>query len=141
MQKLDLVIHGRVPIEFSEGELSHIFKTTMQVIKKQNGIFGLAFLNQLAMAKLNKQYHGGKGATDVLSIAYQDKKDKNLLEGDIMISPVFVKINAKSQNIPYKEELTRVLIHGILHIAGFTHYKDSDQKKMFSLQEKILSKI
>ena len=141
MLKLDLVIHGRMPKELTEDQIFMIFKKTLKFLQKQKGIFGLALLNQEKMAKANKQYHGGYGATDVLSIAYQDKKDKDTLEGDIMICPVFVRQNAKKQGVSYAEELKRVLIHGILHIAGYTHYKNSDQKKMFSLQETLINKI
>lgn len=66
--------------------------------------------------------------------------DENIL-GDIVISLDTLRKNAKHYNVTTAQELTRLVIHGILHLIGYTDYTKKDKKKMFNIQEKILKEI
>ncbi|MCK5154790.1 MAG: rRNA maturation RNase YbeY, partial [Spirochaetales bacterium] len=61
--------------------------------------------------------------------------------GDIIISLDTLKRNSNYFKVNYKEEMERVLIHGILHLIGMHHETNNDDEEMIILQEKILKKI
>ena len=63
---------------------------------------------------LNKKYRRKNKATDVLSFQYDDS-------GEVVICLSVLKKNAKKFKSTFKKELARVLIHGILHILGYSH--------------------
>jgi rRNA maturation RNase YbeY len=59
--------------------------------------------------------------TDI--ITFDNADDSEVLEGDIFISVERVADNAKDLNISFRDELHRVMIHGVLHLLGY-HDKD-----------------
>ncbi|MBI5023050.1 MAG: rRNA maturation RNase YbeY [Candidatus Magasanikbacteria bacterium] len=89
--------------------------------------------------ELNKIYRKKNKITDVLS--FGDWNDKNFL-GEVIICLPQAKRQAKKYKTNLKQELTRLLIHGILHLAGFDHEKSKqEEKKMFKLQEEMICSI
>lgn len=94
------------------------------------------------MRTLNRQYRGKDKTTDVLSFSTQDTAVVQLGHdrGDIFISVPQIRRQAKEYGVPYREEFTRMLIHGILHLFGYDHVKKNEAKKMFDLQERFVTK-
>jgi probable rRNA maturation factor len=61
--------------------------------------------------------------------------------GDIAVCLDCVRENAVRFDVPFDEELKRVLIHGILHIAGWDHKDNSPRRAMLRLQERLLDRV
>lgn len=137
--KLDIVIHGRRPSVLSDARIRKILRATATKLKK-DGIVGVSFVPPPEMRRLNRTYHGKAGLTDVLSFSYIERPKKSI-EGDIAICPSYVRVQASKQEVPYLEELARLLIHGFLHLSGYDHRTLFEEKRMFSLQERILSRL
>ena len=74
----------------------------------------IALVGQDRIRELNRKYRKKDKATDVLSFQYGDS-------GEIVLCPEIIEINAHQYRFSFKKELTRVLIHGILHILGYNH--------------------
>jgi len=124
-------------------------KAGEKVLKKEKikGDLSVVFACQARMKSINKKYRGKDKATDVLSFGYKTKiqnpklLDKELL-GEIVICPDIVKKNAKKFDLDYNKELTRALIHGILHILGYDHEKSKKEaEEMRKKEEKYLSQL
>ncbi len=71
--------------------------------------------------RLNVEYLNHDTLTDI--ITFDNADDADVLEGDIFISVERVADNAKDLNISFRDELHRVMIHGVLHLLGY-HDKD-----------------
>lgn len=85
---------------------------------------------------LNKEYRNIDKATDVLSFPMED----DVLLGDIVISLEKAKEQAPIFNNSYKEEILRLLIHGLLHLIGYDHINGGRQaKKMTDKEKELLS--
>lgn len=93
------------------------------------------------MTDKNKVYRRKKGPTDVLSFAYPKPKGVKILNGDILICPGYAAKQAKQEGIPIRQELMRLLIHGLLHLAGFDHAKAIQARRMLGRQERIIRSI
>jgi len=68
---------------------------------------------------------------------------KSNLKGDVVLGDIFIskedlKINAKKYEKSLIEELQLVLVHGLLHLLGFSHNQET---KLKTYEEKILSKL
>ena len=106
-----------------EGESS--FAKASEDKGKKELELSIALVGSERIRKLNKKYRKKDRPTDVLSFTYNDKS------GEIVICPQEVKKNTKKFGMNFKKELTRVLIHGILHLLGYDHEKsEQDYKKM-----------
>ncbi|MFH1462633.1 MAG: rRNA maturation RNase YbeY [bacterium] len=95
----------------------------------------IVLVGQERIKELNKKYRGKNRVTDVLSFQYDDS-------GEIVICLREVKKNAKKDGLSCEKELVLVLIHGILHILGYSHERsEKEAKKMEEKQEHYLSRI
>ena len=112
-----------------------------------NNIFvELHSINKTESKALNIKYFKKNHSTDVITLPifkdYKNLLESNLNEdvvlGDIFISKEDLKINAKKYEKSLIEELQLVLVHGLLHLLGFSHNQET---KLKTYEEKILSKL
>ena len=103
--------------------------------------FTLLLSNNKNIKKLNKVFRKKNKSTDILSFPL-DKKikiSKNTYLGDIIISYNYLD-KPRSQNLKsFKEKVTKLFIHGFLHLLGFDHKKNKDYSKMLK-EENLLFK-
>tara|TARA_R100000789_G_scaffold72993_2_gene68733 strand:- start:3 stop:422 length:420 start_codon:yes stop_codon:yes gene_type:complete len=98
---------------FSVGQIDYIFCTDNYLLK------------------LNKDYLNHDTFTDIITFDYTEGK---IISGDIFISTDRVQDNAKKFDVEFSNELRRVMIHGILHLAGFGD-KSKEEKDIMRLKE------
>lgn len=95
--------------------------------------------------ELNNQYRQKDKPTDVLSFPLEEHSLETygiLPLGDIFICLDVARAQAEEFNIPLKEELARLTVHGFLHLMGHDHERsEADEKEMIELQEKIVKEI
>ena len=92
------------------------------------------------MADLNGRYRGRKGPTDVLSFPREETVRPGRVEGDLAISLPTLRRNASAYGCTPDEELKRLAVHGLLHLAGMDH-GSGRTGPMFSLQEQLLEAL
>jgi len=101
----------------------------------------LLLSNNQNIKKLNKVFRKKNKSTDILSFPL-DKKikiSKNTYLGDIIISYNYLD-KPRSQNLKsFKEKVTKLFIHGFLHLLGFDHKNNKDYSKMLK-EENLLFK-
>jgi probable rRNA maturation factor len=103
-------------------------------------------INKIESKNLNNDYFDKNYSTDVITLPifknYKSLLNSNLKEnvilGDIFICKDELKINAEKYEKTLIEELQLVLVHGLLHLLGFSHNQETKLKKY---EEKILSKL
>jgi len=114
----------------------------VRFVKKAKGKVDIVVVGDQEMKKMNYEYRGKNKTTDVLSFAFQEyKKIKSEYLGQIFISYPQIKRQAKEYKVKEKKEFVLMLIHGLLHLTGFDHDSAKKEKKMFSLQEKIIGAV
>ena len=93
--------------------------------------------------KLNKSFRNKNKATDVLSFPFEKKLNikKNTYIGDIVISYEFMNKPKSLSNLEFKNKVTKIFIHGFLHLLGHDHIKLKDFKKRNQEEEKIYKSI
>lgn len=95
------------------------------------GVINYIFCGDEYLYKLNQDYLNHDTYTDIISFDLSDIKDR--ITGDIYISVVRAKENAKSYNQKIQWEIRRLMIHGALHLMG---YKDKSKKDKMAMTEK-----
>ena len=85
---------------------------------------------------INLKYLNHDTLTDIISFDYSVGKE---LHGDIYISIERVKENAEDFEVDFKDEIRRVMVHGVLHYCGYKDKTDDDQKLMRSREDHYIS--
>lgn len=92
---------------------------------KVPGNINFIFCSDRFLLKMNKRYLGKSTLTDV--IAFNTEEDSGIVEGDIFISRERVLENSRQYKQKFLKELSRVMVHGVLHLAGWED--DTERKK------------
>ena len=90
--------------------------------------------------QLNRHYLQRDYATDVLSFAFNEELPESFYLGDIFVCYPVAREQAGENQIPLEEELLTLMIHGVLHLAGFDHETETDNGEMLTLQENLVHK-
>lgn len=101
------------------------------------------FLDEAAMARINREYRNVDGATDVLTFPLFEKNNAfvpdsdayPLLLGDILLCTPVISRNAAEHKVSEISELALVFFHGMLHLLAWDHDTPEKQAKMWSVQD------
>jgi len=111
----------------------------------------ITFVDNERIREINREYRNKDQATDVISFALNDDTDEDFpinmatVEGifptnlgDIIISTDKTAEQAESYGHSFERELGFLALHGFLHLNGYDHMIEEDEKEMFGLQKEIL---
>lgn len=124
-----------------------IAKVFSQVVKlKYNKQVSLALVSDREIKKWNSYYRGKNQPTDVLSFVATDREfvdpEENFL-GEIIISVPRARAQAKKYGHSLKQEMARLLVHGLAHLLGYDHENVSTQEaeKMVALEKQVMASL
>jgi len=111
-----------------------IAKKVLMGENREKATVSIACVGTTRMRQLNKQYRKKDHPTDVLAFA----GDFGAV-GEVVLCPVIIQENARRNDVSFQQELTLVLIHGLLHLLGYDHETSEKRaKKMEQKQEQYL---
>ena len=122
--------------------LIKVFPKKYRFIKKKVSLT-ILLSNNKNIKRLNKKFRNKDKATDVLSFPFEKKMNiqKSRYIGDIVISYDFMNKPKTLSTVEFKNKVTRIFIHGFLHLLGYDHIKLKDFKVMQIEEEKIYQTI
>ena len=85
---------------------------------------------------INKEFLNHNYFTDVISFNYNSE---NNISGEIYISEDTVRKNSSEYNVPVNNEMLRVMLHGILHLAGYNDETETEKQEMRHLEDKWIT--
>lgn len=105
----------------------------------------LSFVDNTTIQEINKEYRGIDRPTDVISFALEEGEEMEIsgvdiprILGDIIISVEKAHQQAEEYGHSFIRELGFLAVHGFLHLLGYDHMTEEDEKEMFRRQEEIL---
>ncbi len=134
----------------NEKFLKKVISIVLNGEQKRKIDLSVALVDPERIRKLNKKYLSKKRVTDILVFGsnWKLKNQKlppflkrELAFGEILICLKEVEQNAKRYRTDFKKELTRVLIHGTLHLLGYDHEKSKNEAQKMEKKENYYFKI
>lgn len=111
----------------NEEEISKWISGVITSEEFKEGDINYVFCDDDYLLKLNIEFLKHDTLTDIISF---DESIGKILQGDVFISILRVKENAKGFNVSFQEELNRVIVHGVLHYCGYKDKTEEDSKQM-----------
>ncbi|MGH7198341.1 MAG: rRNA maturation RNase YbeY [Candidatus Omnitrophota bacterium] len=137
----------RIEVRFDAGAkgirgswVRNIVARTLNAEKAQRRSVSVFLTNNKAIRKLNKRFLNHDYPTDVISFRLSPFPFNRDFLGDLVVSVQTAKAVSKKLRIPFREELARYLVHGVLHLLGYEDGTKKDKIKMEGRQEFILRK-
>ena len=122
--------------------LVKVFPKKYRFIKKKVSLT-ILLSNNKNIKRLNKRFRNKNKSTDVLSFPSEKKINikKSPYIGDIVVSYEFINKPKALSALEFSNKVTKVFIHGFLHLLGYDHIKLKDFKEMLNEEEKIFKTI
>lgn len=108
---------------------------------QDEGALSVTFLTADEMRELNRQALGRDRPTDVLAFRLDDPQG---LVGDVYVCPAVAEANAEAADVPVRQELLRLVVHGVLHVLGHDHPEAADARAaspMWATQEAYVAQL
>lgn len=96
----------------------------------------ISFISSSELRDINNEYLNHDYETDIITFNYSKKLQD--IDGEILISFEEAKQNAKKFNATYGKELSRLVIHGILHLLNFDDNNKENKKIMKRMENKLI---
>jgi probable rRNA maturation factor len=139
---IEVSVSIRVKTPLTEEAIIRAVAQAARYEKKIKKAVEIQVIGDKAITKLNHQYRGLNKPTDVLSFSWVEDPDFPAGSlGQIYISYPQIVRQAPRFKVSPVEEFYRMLTHGLLHLVGYDHLQELPVKKMFALQEKIVTAI
>lgn len=135
---VDDVAIARRPAGVSSAALKRAAGVVLRGERRRASI-SVTFVGPTVMRRLNRRHLGHDRATDVLSFALPAGE---LVLGDIYVCRAVAAAEARRRDIPLREELMRLVIHGVLHVLGYDHpeARGREASRMWKKQERYLAR-
>ena len=133
--KLDL---NAVNVEMPDLDSSLLIRWIRKVAENHNyrvGDITYVFVDDEEILKINKEFLQHDYYTDIITFDYSRR---GLISGDMYISLDTVATNAEINNASYRNELNRVIIHGILHLCGINDKGPGEREIMEARENEAL---
>ncbi|OQP05839.1 rRNA maturation RNase YbeY [Geobacillus sp. 46C-IIa] len=110
----------------------------------------ISFVDNERIRAMNRDYRGKDAPTDVLSFALEEEGEGEIdiigadvppVLGDIVISVPKAKEQAAEYGHSFMRELGFLAVHGFLHLLGYDHETEEEERVMFAKQEEILARF
>lgn len=140
--------------ELSEQELDTIERLLFFAAEKENveenSELSVTFVTNDRIQEINRDYRDKDRPTDVISFAMEELGEGEIplvggdmprVLGDIIISLAKAREQADEYGHSFIRELGFLAVHGFLHLLGYDHEIEADEKKMFSRQKELLDEF
>ena len=129
----------RIPVASSR--VARVAEQVLRAEAVRDAVLSVAFVTVRRIAALNWQHLHHRGPTDVISFGFRPVgAESGAVVGDVYIAPGVARRNALEAHRGIREELLRLVVHGVLHVLGYDHPVDERRyaSPMWRRQERLL---
>jgi probable rRNA maturation factor len=140
----------RVPVALQR--VRRLAQSVLRAEGVRDALISIAFVTPRTIARLNRRHLGHAGPTDVIAFGFAPPGARRAgrrgtgqsggLIGDVYIAPSVARRNAARWGVGIREEVSRLVVHGVLHVIGYDH-PDADRtaSPMWERQESLLRRL
>jgi rRNA maturation RNase YbeY len=131
----------RIPV--ARARVARVADRVLRAEGVRSATLSIAFVSDRRIAALNWRHLGHRGPTDVISFGFAPSHPGAPIEGDIYIAPDVARRTAVANRRGAREELLRLVVHGVLHVLGHDHPEGEARQgsPMWKRQEALLATV
>ena len=128
-------------------EILRAADTVGKIYGVENSELSVTLTDDEHIHALNKKFRGIDRATDVLSFAFRESDEPEILDaqvdvlGDVIISLERAKVQAEEFGHSFLREVIFLEVHGLLHLLGYDHIDDDERREMEGEQKFVMSTL
>lgn len=124
-------------LKANKKKIKHIAQTVLFKEGISTAEINIILVDDKYIIRLNHEFLNKEQTTDVISFNLTDNNDRQLA-GEVYANVEQIIRQADDFHVPFNEELSRIVIHGLLHLIGFDDQTGEDKKNMIEKEEHYL---
>lgn len=127
----------------SRARVEAVARAVLRAEGVRHALVSVTFVTNARIAALNRRHLAHRGPTDVISFGFTRATALDPVIGDVYIAPEVARANAAANGVGVREELTRLVVHGVLHVLGHDHPEGADRERspMWRRQERLVGRL
>jgi rRNA maturation RNase YbeY len=132
---------ARIPL--SRARVASIARAVLASERVRDAMVSITFVSNGRIRALNRRHLRRTGLTDVIAFGFRRSGRGAPTIGDIYVAADVARRSARDNGVPLREELTRLVVHGTLHVLGYDHPEGATRTRsaMWRKQERLVSKL
>ena len=128
----------RIPV--ARARVARVAEQVLRAEAVRDAMLSVTFVTDRRIAALNWQHLHHRGTTDVISFGFRPVGTAGAVVGDVYVAPGVARRNALEARRGIREELLRLVVHGVLHVLGYDHPVNEQRytSPMWRRQERLL---
>jgi probable rRNA maturation factor len=135
----------KVRIPLTRDRVTDVARRTLASERVRDALISITFVTRRAIRALNRRHLRRDRDTDVIAFAFRpvERGARSAVVGDIYIAPDVARESARAAGIVIREEITRLVVHGTLHVLGYEHPETGDRTRsaMWKKQERLVQRV
>lgn len=145
---MTVLIDKKISVEENvESEIIRAAQVVGKIYGAENSEVSITLTDDENIHELNKKFRGIDRPTDVLSFAFRESDEPEILNakietlGDIIISVERAKVQAEEFGHSFLREIIFLEVHGLLHLLGYDHIEENDRAEMEAEQKFVMNEL
>lgn len=132
-----------VRIAMSRARVADIARSVLQSEGVRDALLSVTFVSKDAIRALNRAHLRRDDVTDVIAFSFRRAGSAAPIVGDVYIAPEVARASARASDIPVRQELVRLIVHGTLHVLGYDHPTTDGRTRsaMWRKQERLVARL
>jgi probable rRNA maturation factor len=133
----------RVRAPLSAARVRALATAVLSAERIRAALLSITFVSARAIRQLNRAHLGVDGPTDVIAFALGRTGRGAPLIGDVYIAPAIARVHARRHGVAVREEVARLVVHGVLHVLGHDHPDGPARvaSAMWRRQEQLIRRV
>lgn len=141
---LDVAVAAEnVRLSVSRARIERLARDVLRAERVRDAVVSITFMDDAAIARMNRRHLGHRGPTDVISFGFLRASPAAPVTGDIYIGLDVARRNAADAGVGVRDEVQRLVVHGILHVLGYDHPEGDERLRspMWRRQERLVDRL
>ena len=140
---VDVAVDPALRLPLARERARELAERVLRAEGARRAVLSLTFLPDKQMAALNRRHLGHAGPTDVIAFPLAAPAAMAPMGGDVYVGAESARTNARLAGVTWREELARLVVHGVLHVLGHDHPAGEARlhSSMWARQERLLGRL
>lgn len=131
----------RMPLP--RARVAALVRDVLRAERVSHAMISVTFVSNRVIRRMNREHLRRDRVTDVIAFGFRSAGRRSAIVGDIYIAADVARASAAANHVSAREELTRLVVHGTLHVLGYDH-PDNDARTrstMWKKQERLVARL
>lgn len=134
-------VNNKAGYDIDTAKIEEVIEKFLLYFKKEDMEVSVALVGDAEIREWNKTYRGKDAPTDILAFPAGEEELESGFLGEILIDQQQVARQAPDFGNTAEEEFLFILVHGLLHLLGYTDQTEGDKKEMIELGRNLIKEL